>query len=176
MNKSQVKLRMCGTEPESIVDGPGFRYVIFVQGCPHGCAGCHNPESHSFEGGYELGIDELYKEIRSNPYLGGVTFSGGEPFCQTAGLLELARLLKSDGIHLMAFTGYTLEELRARGDEATDELLGLIDILVDGRFVETQRDLTLLYRGSENQRVIDMNKTRELGEVVLWKSDFDIEI
>ncbi|MBQ0004349.1 MAG: anaerobic ribonucleoside-triphosphate reductase activating protein [Clostridiales bacterium] len=168
-------LRMCGIEPESIVDGPGFRYVVFVQGCPHKCPGCHNPQSHSYEDGYDLGVQKLYDEIRSNPYLAGVTFSGGEPFTQVKPLLALAKMLKSDGLSLMSYSGYTLEELQARGDADTDELLGLLDILVDGRFIEEERNLTLLYRGSENQRVIDMNKTRAQGEVVLWKSEFEID-
>ena len=169
-------LNLCGTEPESIVDGPGFRYTIFVQGCPHHCPGCHNPQSHPFEGGYEISVQELYEDIRRNPYLKGVTFSGGEPFCHVEGLLELAKMLKADGLHLMSFSGYTLEELEARGDAATDELLGLLDILVDGRYIDEQRNLTLLYRGSENQRLIDMNKTRAQGEVVFWSSDYDIQI
>ncbi len=169
-------IRMCGTEPESIVDGPGFRFTIFVQGCPHHCPGCHNPQSHAFEGGYEVTVQELYDEILKNPYLKGVTFSGGEPFCQAEGLLVLARMLKEKGLHLMSFSGYTLEELQAKGDASIDEFLGLMDILVDGRYIEAQRNLTLLYRGSENQRLIDMNKTRAQGEVVLWSSDYDIQI
>lgn len=175
MSDKDMILRMCGIEPESIVDGPGFRYVVFVQGCPHKCPGCHNPQSHSYEDGYDLGVQELYDEIRSNPYLAGVTFSGGEPFTQVKPLLALAKMLKSDGLSLMSYSGYTLEELQARGDADTDELLGLLDILVDGRFIEEERNLTLLYRGSENQRVIDMNKTRAQGEVVLWKSEFEID-
>lgn len=169
-------INMCGVEPESIVDGPGFRYVIFVQGCPHRCPGCHNPQSHPFEGGYEKTVDELYAEIKSNVFLSGVTFSGGEPFCQPGPLFELAKKLKADGLSLMSYTGYTLEELEASGDEDVKGLLGLLDILVDGRFVEAERNLTLLYRGSENQRVIDMKKTIESGEVVLWQSDFDCEV
>ena len=169
-------IRMCGVEPESIVDGPGFRYVVFVQGCPHHCPGCHNPQSHPFDAGYELSVQELYDDIRSNPHLKGVTLSGGEPFCQVEGLLELTRKLKADGVNVMSFTGYTLEELQARGDAATDELLGLLDILVDGRYIDEQRNLTLLYRGSENQRLIDMKKTRAQGEIVEWSSNYDIQI
>lgn len=175
MNENMV-IRMCGIEPESIVDGPGFRYVVFVQGCPHHCPACHNPQSHSFEDGYELTVRELYDDIKSNPHLKAVTFSGGEPFCQTEGLLELAKMLKADGFNLMSFSGYTLEELQSRKDAATDELLGLLDILVDGRYIDEQRNLTLLYRGSENQRLIDMNKTRATGVVTEWSSDYDIQI
>lgn len=175
MRDKNMTLRMCGVEPESIVDGPGFRYVAFVQGCPHKCPGCHNPQSHTYDDGYDLSVQELYDEIKSNQYLAGVTFSGGEPFTQVKPLLELAKKVKADGLSLMSYSGYTLEELQAREDADTDELLGLLDILVDGRFIEEQKDLTLLYRGSENQRVIDMNKTRAQGEVVLWKSEFEID-
>ena len=173
MNKT---IRVCGIEPESIVDGPGFRYVLFVQGCPHRCPGCHNPESHDFDGGQDMTVREVYDQIMSNPHLRGVTFSGGEPFCQVPALLELGRAVKKAGLSLMSYTGYTLEELKGRHDTDTDSLLDMLDILVDGRYVESLRNLTLIYRGSENQRVIDMNKTRAAGEIVLYKSDFDVEI
>ncbi|MBQ3291608.1 MAG: anaerobic ribonucleoside-triphosphate reductase activating protein [Mogibacterium sp.] len=169
-------IRVCGIEPESIVDGPGFRYVLFVQGCPHRCPGCHNPESHDFNGGTEMTIDEIFTQIKSNPHLRGVTFSGGEPFEQVPALLELGKKIKESGMSLMSYTGYTLEELKKRHDPETDELLGLLDILVDGRYIESLRNLTLIYRGSENQRVIDMKKTRKSGKVVLYKSDFDVDI
>lgn len=172
----EAVIRMCGVEPESIVDGPGFRYVVFVQGCPHLCPGCHNPESHDPEGGYDITVGEVFDRIMENPNLRGVTLSGGEPFEQTEPLLELARLCKAAGLTLMSYSGYTLEQLEERGDPATDELLGLLDILVDGRYVEALRNLTLIYRGSENQRVIDMNRTREAGEIVLYHSDFDDDI
>lgn len=175
-------IRVCGIEPESIVDGPGFRYVLFVQGCPHHCHGCHNPESWPFEGGLEMTVDEIFDEIKSRQGLRGVTFSGGEPFEQVPALLELAKKIKASGLTLMSYSGYTLDELEARHDAATDELLGLLDMLVDGRYDESLRNLTLVYCGSENQRVIDMNKTRkarvegDAGMVVPYKSPFDLEI
>ena len=169
-------IRVCGIERESIVDGPGFRYVLFVQGCPHRCPGCHNPESHDFEGGTDMTVEEVFADIIKNPHLRGVTFSGGEPFEQVPALLKLAGMIKEAGLSLMSYSGYTLEELRGRQDAETDELLGMLDILVDGRYVESLRNLTLIYRGSENQRVIDMNKTREAGEIRLYQSDFDIEV
>lgn len=167
---------MCGIEPESIVDGPGFRYVLFVQGCPHRCKGCHNPESHDPDGGFDMTTGEIFAEIMENPHLRGVTFSGGEPFEQVPALLELGHMIKDAGLTLMSYSGYTLEELRARHDSQTDQLLDMLDMLVDGRYVESLRNLTLIYRGSENQRVIDMNKTREQGKVVLYHSDFDADI
>ena len=169
-------IRVCGVEPESIVDGPGFRYVLFVQGCPHRCKGCHNPESHDPAGGFDMTTGEVFDEIMENPHLRGVTFSGGEPFEQVPALLELGRRIREAGLTLMSYSGYTLEELRARHDADTDELLDMLDILVDGRYVEAQRNLTLIYRGSENQRVIDLRKSREEGKIVLYHSDFDAEV
>lgn len=175
-------IRVCGIEPESIVDGPGFRYVVFVQGCPHHCHGCHNPESWAFDAGEDMTAEELFEQIKKDPLLRGVTFSGGEPFEQVEALLELARLVKGAGLTLMSYSGYTLDELEARHDPKTDELLGMLDILVDGRYDESLRNLTLVYCGSENQRVIDMNKTRkaraegDTGMVVRYRSGYDIDI
>lgn len=166
-------IRICGIEPESIVDGPGFRYVVFVQGCPHHCLGCHNPESHDFEAGFDMTVDEIWDEFCSNPHLTGITFSGGEPFCQPELLLELAKRAKAAGKSLMSYSGWTYEQLRAMDKPAVNELLDLLDILVDGRYIEAERNLTLVYRGSENQRVIDMVKTRKQGEIVLYESEYD---
>ena len=185
MDKSKDKskiIRMCGIEPESIVDGPGFRYVLFVQGCPHHCHGCHNPESWAFDAGYDMTVNEVFEDICGRPWLRGVTFSGGEPFEQVPALLDLAKNIKGAGLTLMSYSGYTLEELEARHDKATDELLEMLDILVDGRYDERLRNLTLVYCGSENQRVIDMKKTRiarkegDTGMVIPYKSGFDFEI
>ena len=183
MDTSKV-IRVCGIEPESIVDGPGFRYVLFVQGCPHHCKGCHNPESWDPKGGYDMTVREIVDEIKARPNIKGVTFSGGEPFEQARPLVDLAKYLRGMGCSLMSYSGYTLEELEAKAedDSAVGELLGMLDILVDGRYVEKLRNLTLVYCGSENQRVIDMNKTREArakgkgDEVVLYRSDFDFEV
>ena len=166
-------LRLCGVEPESIVDGPGFRFVIFVQGCPHHCPGCHNPQSHDFDGGYTVTEDELFDAIKENTHLAGVTFSGGEPFCQPEKLARLGKRVKEElGKTVMTYTGYTLEQLREKHDAGTNALLDVTDILVDGRYVEKLRDLTLLFRGSENQRVIDMNKTRRDGDIVLYDLEY----
>ncbi|MBW7572941.1 anaerobic ribonucleoside-triphosphate reductase activating protein [Caproiciproducens faecalis] len=161
------KLKICGTEPESIVDGRGFRYVVFTQGCPHHCPGCHNPQSHDFEGGKWVDIDDLFTEICENPLLKGVTFSGGEPFCQPKPLVELAEKIHGRKLDLTVFTGYPYEELSARHDPDTDALLRAADVLIDGPFLLEQKDLTLVFRGSRNQRVIDMNRTRAAGEIVL---------
>lgn len=151
-------LRISGVEPESIVDGPGFRYVIFTQGCPHHCPGCHNPQTHDFAGGKVADIPAILAEIQSDPLLQGVTFSGGEPFCQPAPLCAIARAVKGMGKDLVVYSGYTLEQLLERGkeDPAVLELLHLCDTLIDGPYIQAQRDLTLRYRGSANQRVIDL--------------------
>lgn len=162
-------LRLCGVETESIVDGPGFRFVVFVQGCPHRCPGCHNPQSHDFDGGYTATEEELFDEIKNNPHLEGVTFSGGEPFCQPKALADLGKRVKEElGKTVMTYTGYTLEQLTEKNDDEINALLAVTDILVDGRYVEALRNLTLLFRGSENQRVIDMNETRRQNKIVLY--------
>ncbi len=181
-NDTTKNIRMCGIEPESIVDGPGFRFVLFVQGCPHHCHGCHNPESWAFDGGYDISVEEVFEQIRERGGVRGVTFSGGELFEQVPALLELAKLVKGAGLTLMCYSGYTLDELESRHDPETDELLDMLDILVDGRYDEKLRNLTLIYCGSENQRVIDMRKTRKArsegnhGIVVPYRSDYDIDI
>lgn len=167
-------LRIAGTQRDSIVDGPGIRYVIFTQGCPHHCEGCHNPQTHDFEGGEEADVEGILKEIFENRLIGGVTFSGGEPFCQSDALVPIAEAVKVRGKHLMIYTGYLLEELQKMPGAGVQRLLELADILVDGPFVLAQRNLTLAYRGSENQRVIDMVKTRETGAVVFYRSEYDM--
>ena len=163
-----TELRLAGTEPESIVDGRGIRYTIFVQGCPHDCPGCQNPQTHDFSGGSLVPIDKLIAEIQANPMLRGVTFSGGEPFCQAAGLSDLAERIKAETkLDITIYSGWTYEQLSQKSDETVQHLLRLADYLVDGPYVEAKRDLTLHFRGSRNQRVIDLNATRREGHVVL---------
>lgn len=166
-------LRIAGIQQDSIVDGPGIRYVIFTQGCPHRCPGCHNPRTHDPEGGREADMDGILEQIRGNPLLGGVTFSGGEPFMQAEALVPVAEAVKAMGKHLMIYTGYLYEELRKMEQPGVQKLLELADVLVDGPFVLAMRDLTLAYRGSANQRVIDLVKTREQKNVVLYRSEYE---
>lgn len=156
-----MEIRIAGTVQDSIVDGPGLRYVIFTQGCPHRCVGCHNPETHDFGGGRLTDTDELYEECIENPLTKGVTFSGGEPFCQAQALYELGIRFKERGFHLMAYSGWTFEELleRSESDEYVGKLLHILDILVDGRFELEKRSLMLTYRGSSNQRLVDVQKS-----------------
>jgi len=160
-------LRIAGVVRESIVDGPGLRFAVFCQGCPHGCKGCHNPETWDFEGGYDCALEKIVNAVEQNPLLDGVTFSGGEPFCQPEAFYRLGVELKKKNLNLMAYSGYTYEELISMEDESVNNLLSILDLLVDGRYVAEERDLTLLFRGSRNQRVIDMNLTREKGQVIL---------
>ena len=155
------ELRICGTEPESIVDGEGIRFVVFVQGCPHGCPGCHNPASHAFDGGTVVGVDELFAEICDNPLLKGVTFSGGEPFCQSEPLSELARMVHAKGLNVTTYTGYLYEDLLHMHDQGVAALLGQTDVLIDGPFILAEKDLTLAFRGSRNQRIIDLKSERQ---------------
>lgn len=161
-------IRLSGLVPESFVDGPGIRFTIFTQGCPHHCKGCHNPETHSFEGGRMADNDRILKKITENPLIKGVTFSGGEPFCQPDPLADLGKKLKEKGYHVMSYSGYTFEELMKMAEENVHvkELLGCLDILVDGRFVLSERSLELKFRGSRNQRIIDVPLSIKEGRAV----------
>ena len=156
LNTKSQPLRINGVVAESCVDGPGLRYVIFVQGCPHHCEGCHNPQTHDFHGGNEVSTDKILAEIKSDPLLSGVTFSGGEPFCQAGVLAELAQEIHALGMDVMVYSGWTLEQLKekAKKEEGVKALLDQTDILVDGPFILAERDLELDFRGSRNQRVI----------------------
>lgn len=158
-----MKLRIAGIVRESIVDGPGIRFTVFAQGCPHGCKGCHNESTHDFAGGYDCGLNKILYEIDKNPLLSGVTFSGGEPFCQAQGFYELGIEIKNRGLDLIAYSGYTFEELSelAKDDKYISKLLDVIDYLVDGPFILEERDLTLDFRGSRNQRFLRMADYRE---------------
>ena len=158
-------LRVAGTIPESIVDGPGIRYVLFTQGCPHRCPGCHNPQTHDFSGGREMTVEALLADITARPYVKAVTFSGGEPFAQPEPLAELAAGLKARGFHLMSYSGYIFEELLAL--PGARPLLEQLDLLVDGPFVEARKDIGLRFRGSANQRVLDVPASLAAG-APLW--------
>lgn len=163
------KLKIAGVIDESIVDGPGIRYVVFVQGCPHRCEGCHNPQTHDFEGGTEADIEKILAEIDADPMISGVTFSGGEPFCQAQQLCELADQVKLRKKNLMIYSGYTYEQLveMSKEDAGVKHLLETADRLIDGPFVLAERDLELSFRGSRNQRYIDLAATRAAGEPIL---------
>ncbi|MBD5416357.1 MAG: 4Fe-4S cluster-binding domain-containing protein [Desulfovibrio sp.] len=151
------RLRLAGIVEDSIVDGPGLRLTIFTQGCPHGCPGCHNPETHPVNGGSFHSLDELVVRYRENPLLSGVTFSGGEPFLQASPLALLAARIHALGGTVITYTGYIFEELaaRARKDAAVAALLDATDLLIDGPYIEALRSLDIAWRGSSNQRLLD---------------------
>lgn len=158
-----MNLRIAGIVKESVVDGPGVRYVIFTQGCFHNCPGCHNPETHDVNGGYEVDVNDIIKDISNSKYIKGVTFSGGEPFLHCGALYTIASEVKKMGLDVVSYTGYTYEEILGSNDEDKMKLLNIIDILIDGKFIISQRDLSLKFRGSRNQRVIDVRKSIEAG-------------
>ena len=153
-----MKIKLSGIVSESIVDGPGIRYTVFVQGCPHNCEGCHNPQTHSFSGGYDRDTDIILNEVLENPLLDGVTFSGGEPFCQAKQLAELAKKLKENKLNVIAYTGYAFEYLleHANAENGYLELLQNIDYLIDGKFVLALKSYECKFRGSTNQRIINI--------------------
>lgn len=159
-------LRIAGVVRESVVDGPGLRYVIFAQGCPHRCPGCHNPETWDPAGGYEITAAELLTDISRNPLIAGVTFSGGEPFTQAAAFAALGQALREKGYNIVTYTGYTYEELQTIAEKGVQDLLAVTDILIDGPFILAERDLTLPFRGSKNQRIIDLRATRTSETIV----------
>ena len=169
--KSAEVIRLAGIVREYIVDGPGIRFTVFCQGCPHDCPGCHNPETHDFAGGIDCSTEKLMAEIDKDPLLAGVTFSGGEPLCQPEAFADMAQQAKDRGLSVAVYSGYTYEQISEMSDEndAVRRLMELTDILIDGPFIEAERDLTLQFRGSRNQRIIDMNKTREAGVPVIWQ-------
>ena len=166
-----MQLRIAGLVDDSIVDGEGYRFTIFTQGCPHHCPDCHNPETWDPEGGRTETTEKILEEILENPLLQGVTFSGGEPFRQPAPLAALAKEIHANGLDIWCYTGYTYEELYESNNPDVQELLKEVDVLVDGPFIMAQRDLTLKFRGSKNQRVIDLKATRREGQIVLKYND-----
>ena len=162
-------MRLSGVTPESLVDGPGLRFVIFTQGCPHRCPHCHNPESWEIGAGKEFSVKQiirLLKKMGKNNR--GVTFSGGEPFLQAAELAEAARAARQMGLDVVTYTGYTYERLIEGGGDIK-ALLSASDILIDGKYIHELRDIGLPFRGSSNQRVIDMEATRVNGRITLWE-------
>ena len=171
-------IRIAGVVGDSIVDGPGLRLTVFVQGCPHNCEGCHNPETHDFAGGIEFDLQDFIARVRDeiihNPILSGVTFSGGEPMCQPEALLEVAKAVRELEKNIVIYTGYTYEQLLERKEPEVRELLSMAMLLVDGPFILAQRNLEIKFRGSTNQRLIDPQKSLEQGKIVEWKSKFDI--
>lgn len=153
-----MPIRIAGSVRESIVDGPRLRYVLFTQGCPHRCNGCHNPETHDPEGGKLTSTAAIWREIASNPMLRGITFSGGEPFMWAEELAEIGRAAVARSLDILVYTGYTYEKLleKATTNDGIHRLLSVTNYLIDGPFILEKRDLSLQFRGSSNQRILDI--------------------
>lgn len=164
-----MTLRLAGFAGDSIVDGPGIRFTTFCQGCPHHCPGCQNPETWPFEGGFEVTPEDVVEHVKRNPLTRGVTFSGGEPFAQAAAHAELARQLKAAGYEVASYTGYTFEQLLEEQDPAKLDLLQQLDILVDGPFRQEELSLELRFRGSANQRILNVHQSLAQGKAV-WET------
>ena len=158
-------LDLSGIVSDSIVDGPGIRTTIFSQGCPHYCEGCHNPETWAFGCGTTVSVEAIVDIVKSNPLCRGVTFSGGEPFSQAAAFAKLAVLLKELGYEVASYSGYTFEAL-LEGSDDQKKLLESIDILIDGPFLQAQKSLEIAFRGSRNQRILDVKKSLAAGQAV----------
>ncbi|MCX7695171.1 MAG: anaerobic ribonucleoside-triphosphate reductase activating protein [Caloramator sp.] len=159
-----MKLRIAGINRESLVDGPGIRYVIFSQGCIHNCRGCHNKDTHPLDGGYEVDLEYLYNDIVKNKFIDGVTFSGGDPLIQADKFSILAKMLKEKNINIICYTGYVFEDIINQKDKK--ELLKNIDVLIDGPFIQEKKTLKKSFVGSSNQRIIDVKKSLENNKVV----------
>lgn len=160
-----MRIQIAGLVNDSIVDGTGMRYTIFTQGCPHHCAGCHNPQTHDFDGGKSIETDEIVEKFRKNPLLDGITLSGGEPFCQSAACLELAKAAHAAGLNVWIYSGYTYETL-LNGENSWKYLLDEADVLVDGPFLQEKRTLDCRFRGSSNQRLIDLHLSKKEGRLI----------
>lgn len=156
-------------QQDSIVDGEGLRTVIWLQGCPHHCPGCHNPETHDFNGGKEITLNDLLDQIENLVSQDGVTISGGEPFAQPEALIAILKKAQEKKLNRWVYTGYTFEKLiaLAKDNSLYLEILKLIDILVDGQFLLNQKSLTVKFRGSTNQRIIDVKKSLKTGQIFL---------
>lgn len=165
------KIRLSGIISDSIVDGPGLRYVIFTQGCPHNCPGCHNPETIPFKGGKLVSLRHIKKEIKNNPLLTGVTFSGGEPFLHSKKLLTVAKFAHKHNLTVLAYTGYIYEKMLE--NKTFLKLLQEIDILIDGPFIKKLRNIDLLFRGSSNQRIINVPLSLLKGETIVISDNDD---
>lgn len=163
-------IRLAGIIRESFTDGIGIRYVAFTQGCEHNCPNCHNPETWDFDGGTDYNIDDIISDILENPLLDGVTISGGDPLYRTGEVLEFIKAIKDNtSLNIWLYTGFTYEECLL--DKDKHEVLRHIDVLVDGEYRHELRNLSLRFRGSSNQRVIDVQKSLSSGNIELFIAD-----
>ena len=166
-------MKMSGFYDESISNGLGWRAVLFVSGCPHHCPGCHNQEAQDFNYGEEFNEEEILERIKENSILKGITISGGEPLCKE-NIAEVLKFIKDvkevrPEFNIWCYSGYTLEQLMNRNDETTNKCLEEIDVLVDGQFIQAKKDPTLKFRGSSNQRIIDLKPTLQTHKFIEYK-------
>lgn len=164
---------LSGINYESLVDGEGVRTTIFVSGCLHNCRGCHNPLTHNFNNGKEFTLElqlKIINYIKKNPLIDGITISGGDPFFSVKDTIDFILLLKKEipNINIWIYSGFTFEEILK--DKNKTELMSLCNVLVDGKFEINKRDITLDFRGSTNQRIIDIQKSLQMGEVILYET------
>ncbi|MGL5649555.1 MAG: anaerobic ribonucleoside-triphosphate reductase activating protein [Clostridium sp.] len=153
---------------DSVVDGEGLRSVLYTCICYHKCKGCHNPSSWDYKNGKDISIDEAYLELISNP-LTNITFSGGDPFEQCEALIRLAKKIKiNTNKNIWCYTGYTIEEILK--DNNRLELLKFCDVIVDGRYIEEEKDFSLLFKGSKSQRIIDVQKSLKENKIILYET------
>lgn len=164
-------MRIANTVEDSIVDGPGLRVTVFTQGCPHNCPGCHNPDTHDPQGGRESSVDQLIAQLAVNPLTRGLTLSGGEPFLQGEDCARLAAAAHAKGLDVWTYSGYRYEVLAAGEDPGWRALLAETDVLVDGPYLEKEKSYEIHFRGSRNQRLIDVPASRRAGRVVLWSEE-----
>jgi anaerobic ribonucleoside-triphosphate reductase activating protein len=155
-------------QTDSIVDGEGIRTVIWTQGCPHKCPGCHNPETHDKTSGFVVNIEEIKKEISLLKGQDGITLSGGEPFEQVHAIYEIVSYAKEKGLNIWCYTGYTFEQLLEKGkkEDVYIKALQKIDVLIDGKFIQKLKSFNCAYRGSTNQRIIDVKESLLQNKVV----------
>ena len=164
-----MKIRLAADlQTDSIVDGLGIRTVIWTQGCSHNCPGCHNPSTHDFNGGDLVEIDDVIEELENLSGQDGVTFSGGDPMFQARECSILAKKVQELGMNVWAYTGFTFEELLNKGNKDILDFLSNIDVLIDGKFELDKKSMDLEFRGSSNQRIIDVPKSLESHEVILY--------
>lgn len=163
-------MRLASTVSDSIVDGPGLCLTVFTQGCLHACPNCHNPETHAPIGGEERSFEELSALLTQNRLTEGLTLSGGEPFLQARDCSLLAKAAHEQGLNVWTYTGYRYEALQAARKSDWDALLLETDVIVDGPYIDAERDCALRFRGSRNQRLIDLPKSRATGKIILWEA------
>lgn len=163
-------IRLSGIAYESLVNGPGLRRVFFSQGCKHNCKGCFNPDTHDFSGGEERDMDELIQDVTENPMIKGVTFSGGDPFERAEEFAYMAKQFKKHGINVWSYTGYTYEYIMENLYKVPGwkDLMDNLDIIVDGRFEEDKQEDALRFKGSSNQRIIDVKASVGSGKLILF--------